>query len=51
MNYKNQKNFLKTLKDHREKLRVSVNVRVTKIMHAPIKVGIRTQRTPIVLKP
>ena len=31
---------MKTLKYHREKMRVCVNVHMSKIMHAPIKVGI-----------
>ena len=38
--YKNQKN-LKTLKNHREKMSVRVNVRMSKIMCMPVKVFTR----------
>ena len=37
--------FLKTLKNHDEKMTVRVNVRMYKIMHTPIIVRIRTYTT------
>ena len=38
--HKNQKNFEKTLKNHKEKMGVSVNLCMPKIIFMPIKVGI-----------
>ena len=34
--------MFKTLKNHGEKMRVHVNIHMAKIMHIPIKVGVRT---------
>ena len=36
--------ILKFLKNHRQKMSVRVNVRMSKIMRMPIKVGVRTSR-------
>ena len=36
------KKILKTLQNHREKMSVRVNVRMSKIMRTPIKVGVHT---------
>ena len=36
---------MKTLKNHKEKMSVRVNVRISKIMCKQIKVGVRTYAT------
>ena len=36
--------ILKFLENHRQKMSVRVNVRMSKIMRMPIKVGVRTSR-------
>ena len=37
--------MLKTLKNHNEKMSVRVNVRMSKIMRTPIKLGVRAYAT------